>query len=241
MKKFYAVLILGAFLIGCGVVDLSSLPTATTPTPVKPQLTNDEVIKGLKEALTVGIKNAVDSSAVLDGFLKNPEIRLPFPPDAMKVKEKALNLGMQGQVEKFETTLNRAAEEAVKEALPIFKNAILNMSIQDGFGILKGGNGAATKFLKDKTSDSLAVAFLPKVKNATSKVQLTSYWNPIITKYNAAVALTGGEKINPDLDAYVTQLAIQGLFKLVEKEENKIRKDPGARVTDLLMKVFSNI
>ena len=241
MKKFYAVLILGAFLIGCGVVDLSSLPTATTPTPVKPQLTNDEVIKGLKEALTVGIKNAVDSSAVLDGFLKNPEIRLPFPPDAMKVKEKALNLGMQGQIEKFETTLNRAAEEAVKEALPIFKNAILNMSIQDGFGILKGGNGAATKFLKDKTSDSLAVAFLPKVKNATSKVQLTSYWNPIITKYNAAVALTGGEKINPDLDAYVTQLAIQGLFKLVEKEENKIRKDPGARVTDLLMKVFSNI
>ncbi|MCF8268601.1 MAG: DUF4197 domain-containing protein [Crocinitomicaceae bacterium] len=241
MKKFYAVLILGVFLIGCGVVDLSSLPTATTPTPVKPQLTNDEVIKGLKEALTVGIKNAVDSSAVLDGFLKNPEIRLPFPPDAMKVKEKALNLGMQGQVDKFETTLNRAAEEAVKEALPIFKNAILNMSIQDGFGILKGGNGAATKFLKDKTSDSLAVAFLPKVKNATSKVQLTSYWNPIITKYNAAVALTGGEKINPDLDAYVTQLAIQGLFKLVEKEENKIRKDPGARVTDLLMKVFSNI
>jgi hypothetical protein len=241
MKKFYAVLILGVFLIGCGVVDLSSLPTATTPTPVKPQLTNDEVIKGLKEALTVGIKNAVDSSAVLDGFLKNPEIRLPFPPDAMKVKEKALNLGMQGQVDKFETTLNRAAEEAVKEALPIFKNAILNMSIQDGFGILKGGNGAATKFLKDKTSDSLAIAFLPKVKNATSKVQLTSYWNPIITKYNAAVALTGGEKINPDLDAYVTQLAIQGLFKLVEKEENKIRKDPGARVTDLLMKVFSNI
>jgi hypothetical protein len=227
-------------MFGCGVVDISSLPTGT-PSPTKPQLTNDEVIKGLKEALTVGIKNSVDSSSVLDGFLKNPDIRLPFPPDAIKVKEKAINLGMQGQVDKFETTLNRAAEEAVKEALPIFKNAILNMSIQDGFAILKGGNGAATKFLKDKTSDSLAIAFLPKVKNATSKVQLTSYWNPIITKYNAAVTLTGGEKINPDLDAYVTQLAIQGLFKLVEKEENKIRKDPGARVTDLLMKVFSSI
>jgi hypothetical protein len=241
MKKFYAALILGAFLIGCGVVDLSSLPTTTAPTPVKPQLTNDEVIKGLKEALTVGIKNAVDSSAVLDGFLKNREIRLPFPPDAIRVKEKAISLGMQGQVDKFETTLNRAAEEAVKEALPIFKNAILNMSIQDGFGILKGGNGAATKFLKDNTSASLADAFMPKVKKATSTVQLTAYWNPIITKYNAATALTGGEKINPDLDAYVTQLAIQGLFKLVEKEENKIRKDPGARVTDLLMKVFSNL
>lgn len=240
MKKILTAFFIGSFLLGCGVVDISSLPTGN-PTPTKPQLTNDEVIKGLKEALTVGIKNSVDSSSVLDGFLKNPAIRLPFPPDAIKVKEKAISLGMQGQVDKFETTLNRAAEEAVKEALPIFKNAILNMSIQDGFAILKGGNGAATKFLKDKTSDSLAVAFLPKVKNATSKVQLTSYWNPIITKYNAAVTLTGGEKINPDLDAYVTQLAIQGLFKLVEKEENKIRKDPGARVTDILMKVFSSI
>jgi len=240
MKKLLTVLVITSILFGCGVVDISSLPTGNT-TPTKPQLTNDEVIKGLKEALTVGIKNSVDSSSVLDGFLKNPDIRLPFPPDAIKVKEKAINLGMQGQVDKFETTLNRAAEEAVKEALPIFKNAILNMSIQDGFAILKGGNGAATKFLKDKTSDSLAVAFLPKVKNATSKVQLTSYWNPIITKYNAAVTLSGGEKINPDIDAYVTQLAIQGLFKLVEKEENKIRKDPGARVTDILMKVFSSI
>ena len=240
MKKGLIIFFIASILFGCGVVDISSLPTGNS-TPTKPQLTNDEVIKGLKEALTVGIKNSVDSSSVLDGFLKNPAIRLPFPPDAIKVKEKAINLGMQGQVDKFETTLNRAAEEAVKEALPIFKNAIINMSIQDGFAILKGGNGAATKFLKDKTSDSLAVAFLPKVKNATSKVQLTSYWNPIITKYNAAVTLTGGEKINPDLDAYVTQLAIQGLFKLVEKEENKIRKDPGARVTDILMKVFSSI
>jgi hypothetical protein len=240
MKKLLTVFFIASILFGCGVVDISSLPVGNS-TPTKPQLTNDEVIKGLKEALTVGIKNSVDSSSVLDGFLKNPAIRLPFPPDAIKVKEKAINLGMQGQVDKFETTLNRAAEEAVKEALPIFKNAIINMSIQDGFAILKGGNGAATKFLKDKTSDSLAVAFLPKVKNATSKVQLTSYWNPIITKYNAAVTLSGGEKINPDIDAYVTQLAIQGLFKLVEKEENKIRKDPGARVTDILMKVFSSI
>jgi hypothetical protein len=240
MKKLLTVCFIASILFGCGVVDISSLPTGNTA-PTKPQLTNDEVIQGLKEALTVGIKNSVDSSSVLDGFLKNPAIRLPFPPDAIKVKEKAISLGMQGQVDKFETTLNRAAEEAVKEALPIFKNAIINMSIQDGFAILKGGNGAATKFLKDKTSDSLAVAFLPKVKNATSKVQLTSYWNPIITKYNAAVTLSGGEKINPDIDAYVTQLAIQGLFKLVEKEENKIRKDPGARVTDILMKVFSSI
>jgi hypothetical protein len=115
------------------------------------------------------------------------------------------------------------------------------MSIQDGFAILKGGEGAATRFLKDNTSEKLIAAFSPKVKEATSKVQLTSYWNPIITKYNAVTALSGGEKINPDLDAYVTQLAIKGLFVIVEKEENKIRKNPGARVTDLLQKVFGSL
>src|SRR5690606_5991604 len=136
--------------------------------------------------------------------------------------------------EKFETTLNRAAEEASKEALPIFKNAIMNMSIQDGFSILNNGNGAATKFLKDNTNSALMAAFAPKVEEAISKVKLTDYWNPIITKYNSAMTFTGGEKLNPDLDKYVTELAIQGLFTMVEKEENKIRQDPAARVTDIL-------
>jgi len=206
-----------------------------------PQLTNEEVISGLREALQVGIKNAVNKSAVLDGFLGNPEIRLPFPPDAIKVREKALQLGMNSQVEKFETTLNRAAEEAVKEALPIFTQAILTMSVQDGFAILKGGNGAATRFLQEQTSQQLYNAFLPKVKDATAKVSLTAYWTPLINKYNAAVALTGGERINSDLDAFVTQRAIEGLFKLVQQEEDKIRANPAARVTDLLAKVFGSL
>lgn len=229
-------------LVSCDVVDLSNIPNPIQTNPTtKPSLTNDEVIGGLKEALQVGIKNSINQTSVLDGFLGNAEIRLPFPQDAIKVKEKAISLGMQNQVDKFETTLNRAAEEAVKEALPIFINAITNMSIQDGFSILKGGDGAATKFLRDNTNGQLRSAFLPKVKEATSKVKLTEYWNPIITKYNAVTALSGGEKINPDLDAYVTDLAIAGLFKMVEKEENKIRKDPMARVTDLLSKVFGSL
>ncbi len=206
--------------------------------PVTNSLTNDEVISGLKEALSVGIKNSVSLTSVVDGFLGNPTIRLPFPPDAIKVKEKALNLGLSGQVEKFETTLNRAAEEATKEAMPIFIDAIKNMSVQDGFAILKGGNGAATKFLKDQTISKLVIAFTPKVKEATSKVKLTEYWNPIITKYNA---LTMGEDLNPDLDAYITQKAIEGLFIMVAKEEDKIRLDPAARVSDLLSKVFGSL
>jgi hypothetical protein len=148
---------------------------------------------------------------------------------------------MTAQVEKFETTLNRAAEEAAKEALPIFVDAITNMSVQDGFAILNGGNGAATKFLKDQTTAKLTTAFAPKVADAISRVKLTEYWSPIMTKYNAAMTLTGGEKINPDLNAYVTQKAIEGLFKMVEQEENKIRKDPAARVTELLAKVFGSL
>lgn len=206
-----------------------------------PSLTNGEVISGLREALSVGIENSVKNTSVMDGFLKNSEIRLPFPPDAEKVKQKALDLGLDGQVEKFETTLNRAAEEASKEALPIFVNAIKNMSVEDGFSILNGGNGAATSYLKNQTQDQLKAAFLPKVKEAISKVKLTEYWNPLITKYNTAMALTGGQKLNPDLDQFVTDKAIQGLFQMVEKEEDKIRLDPLARVTDLLSRVFGSL
>ena len=121
----------------------------------QPSLTNSEVISGLREALNIGIENSVKSTSVIDGFLKNSEIRLPFPPDAQKVKDKAIDFGLDAQVEKFETTLNRAAEEASKEALTIFVNAIKNMTMEDGFAILNGGNGAATQFLKDQTKSEL--------------------------------------------------------------------------------------
>lgn len=215
--------------------------TVLAPTPSVPPLTNSEVISGLKEALTVGIQNAVSLSSVTDGFLKNANIRLPFPPDAIKVRQKAMDWGLSSQVDKFETTINRAAEEATKEALPIFKDAILSMSISDGFTILNGGNGAATNFLKNNTTSKLIVAFRPKVDAAIKKVKLTDYWNPLITKYNGAMSLSGGQKINPDLGAFVTTRAIEGLFKLVETEENKIRLDPAARVTSILAKVFGSI
>lgn len=241
--KFFLFFSCALLIYSCDVLSqMPKLPKVTGNLPINApatnSLTNDEVISGLKEALSVGIKNSVSLTSVLDGFLGNPTIRLPFPPDAIKVKEKALNLGLSGQVEKFETTLNRAAEEATKEAMPIFIDAIKNMSVQDGFAILKGGNGAATKFLKDQTISKLVIAFTPKVKEATSKVKLTEYWNPIITKYNA---LTTGEDLNPDLDAYITQKAIEGLFIMVAKEEDKIRLDPAARVSDLLSKVFGSL
>ena len=117
----------------------------------------------------------------------------------------------------------------------------MKMSVQDGFAILNGGDGAATKFLSDNTTSALTAAFSPKVEAAISKVKLTDVWNPIITKYNTAMNFTGGTKLNPDLNQYVTERAIAGMFKMVALEENKIRKDPLARVTDLLQKVFGSI
>jgi hypothetical protein len=230
-------------LFSCSIIEdvSTTIINPTNNSSSKIDLTNEEVISGLKEALNVGIKNAVNLSSVTDGFLKNDIIRLPFPPDAIKVREKALNFGLSKQVETFEETLNRAAEEATKKALPIFIDAIKNMSVSDGFSILKDGEGAATKFLKIQTSNQLVLAFAPVVKEATTKVQLTAYWNPIITRYNGAMSLSGGQKLNPDLDAYITQKAIDGLFYLVEVEENKIRKDPIARVSDILVKVFGSL
>lgn len=227
------------FLSACEVLEdaANKFPTSTAA----PALSNSEVISGLKEALQIGIKNSVNLTSVSDGFFKNSAIKLPFPEDAIKVRQKAIELGMTSQVEKFELTLNRAAEDATKAALPIFADAITGMSIQDGFKILNGGDGAATRYLKENTTAKLTAAFAPKVAESINRVKLTEYWNPIITKYNSVITFTGGQKVNPDLNAYVTERAIAGLFKLVEQEENKIRKDPMARVTDILMKVFGSI
>jgi len=204
-------------------------------------LTNQEVIAGLKEALTVGTNNSAGLASKLDGFNANPKIRLPFPEDALKVKEKALELGLSSQVEKFELTLNRAAEEASKEAAPIFVNAVKNMTVADGFSILKGENNAATKYLEDKTSTQLRTAFAPKVESAIETVELTKYWEPLAKKYNLAVKFTGGDPVNTDLTDYVTTKAMGGLFTLISEEEGKIRENPAARVSDLLKRVFGSV
>jgi hypothetical protein len=201
----------------------------------EPGLSNDEVISGLKEALTVGTNNSSSLASKADGFYKNPAIMIPFPPEAMEMKKKLEKMGMKKQVDEFVMTLNRAAEEAAKDAAPVFTNAIKGMSVGDGFAILKGADSAATGYLKEKTSGELHDKFKPTVAAATKKVDVTKYWTPLVTTYNK---LPGVTKQNPDLDEYVTQRALQGLFKMIAEEEKKIRKDPAARVTDILKKVF---
>lgn len=200
-----------------------------------PALTNDEVIKGLKEALSVGTNNSSGMAAKVDGYLKNPKIFIPWPQEAKDMRDKLVKLGMEKKVTEFETSLNRAAEEAAKKAAPVFLDAITNMSIGDGFAILNGSDSAATHYLREKTYASLYNQFMPVVKEAITKVKVTSYWNPLVTKYNK---LPGVKKQNPDLNDYVCKKAINGLMTLILDEEAKIRKDPLARVTDLLKKVF---
>lgn len=246
MKKFPIVLGLASVMLfsQCDVLnDIASevVNTDGSGAVTAPKLTNDEVIAGLKEALTIGIQNGANLASMTDGFLKNDMIRLPFPEDAIAIKEKAIDLGLQGQVDKIELTLNRAAEEASKKAAPIFVDAIKNMSIADGFAILKGGDNAATNFLRQNTTDKLVAAFSPVVQNAIETVKLTEYWNPVASKYNFYAKYAGKPEINPDLNQYVTTKGIEGLFYMVEQEEAKIRKDPVAQVTDLLKKVFGSV
>ena len=198
-------------------------------------LSNDEVVKGLREALTIGSGNASGNASKRDGFLKNNLIKIPFPKEAKVVETKARQIGMGSQVDKFVTTMNRAAEEASKEATPVFVNAIKTMTITDGISILRGGDNAATTYLKGRTTAELTNKFSPIVKKAINKVELTKYWKPIINGYNR---IPGVKKQNPDLDRYVTEKTLEGLFTLLGQEEAKIRKDPVAQVTNLLRRVF---
>lgn len=210
--------------------------TGTNTSAAKPSLSNDEVIKGLKEALSLGTNNSSGTAAKVDGYLKNPKLFIPWPAEAQAMKDKLIKMGMKKKVADFETSLNRAAEEAAKKAAPVFLDAITNMSIGDGFAILKGADTAATHYLKEKTYAPLKSQFMPIVKEAINKVKVTSYWKPLATAYNK---VPGVKKQNPDLNEYVCAKAIDGLMLLIQEEEMKIRKDPAARVTDLLKKVFS--
>lgn len=210
----------------------SILNVTTTATP---SLSNDEVIKGLKEALTVGTNNSSGMASKVDGYLKNPKLFIPWPAEAQDMRAKLIKLGFQKKVTEFETSLNRAAEEAAKKSAPVFVDAITNMSIGDGFTILNGADSAATHYLREKTFTPLKAQFMPTVKEAIAKVKVTSYWTPLATAYNK---LPGVKKQNPNLDDYVCTKAINGLMTLIQDEESKIRKDPMARVTDILKKVF---
>jgi Protein of unknown function (DUF4197) len=203
----------------------------TTSTP----LTTAEVAQGLKEALIKGISNGSDLVSQLDGYFKNPEIKIPFPPEVKKVEDRLRQIGLGNEVDKFVMTLNRGAEDAAKEAKPIFIQAIRSMTIDDAWSILRGEQDAATQYLKRTTSGLLKEKFKPVIQNSLSKVNATKYYGDIVTRYNQIPLV---QKVNPDLDDYATDRAIEGLFVMIAKEEKNIRQNPVARTTEILKKVF---
>jgi hypothetical protein len=238
MKKVLITITFCVLFMGTSFAQLDQLKKAAKGlTSGTGQLSSEEIAKGLKEALTNGISKGSDLVSKVDGYFKNPEIKLPFPPEAKKAEDKLRAIGMGAEVDNFILTLNRAAEDAAKEAKPIFVDAIKAMTIQDAAGILKGNDDAATQYLKKTTTASLKSKFKPVVKNSLEKVNATKYYADLIKTYNKIPLV---QKLNPDLDEYATDKAIEGLFIMIAKEEKNIRKNPVARTSDLLKKVFGS-
>lgn len=234
MKKIYLLVLLA--VMGCTTAQINqALSSAGKTMGGDAPLTTNEVAEGLKEALIKGVSNGSDIASQLDGYFKNDAIKILFPPDVKKVEDKLRQMGLGGEVDKFVMTLNRGAEDAAKEAKPIFISAIRSMTIEDAWGILKGDQDAATQYLKRTTSAQLKEKFSPVIQNSLDKVNATKYYGDIVNTYNK-VPFT--DKVNPDLNDYATDKAIDGLFVMVANEEKNIRHDPLARTTDLLKRVF---
>ncbi len=231
MKKiFYSIFLLTIFS-GCDVAQQVLNQAGNSGS-----LSTTEIVSGLKQALTVGSENSSNKLSAVDGFFANAAIKILMPPEAEKVENTLRSLGLGSVVDKAILSMNRGAEEAAKSAAPIFINAIKQMTITDAIGILRGGDLAATNYFKEKTTTTLTEAFEPVIVQALAKVDATKYWNDVFTVYNKFSA----KPVTTDLTAFVTSKAIDGIFYQVGLEEQKIRKDPAARITDLLKKVFGS-
>lgn len=215
-------------------------------------ISNSENISGLKNSLNIGIENAVGNLGVQDGFLKNSATKILLPSEAQPILDNLkLIPGGQNLVDKAVLSLNRSAEDAVKEATPIFKKAILNMSISDGAKILFGGNEAATEYLRKNTYSQLQAAFAPIVKTSLGKpllagISTNDSWKTLSSGYNSVATsqmgkITGLKVVNVSLENYVTEKALDALFVKLAEEEEKIRTNPVARVNELLKKVFGQL
>ena len=215
-------------------VNVINAATQTITGNNKGSLSNDEIISGLKEALTIGTQNSTVKLGTVDGFFKDAALKILMPPEAEKVTNTLRSMGMGSLVDKAILSMNRAAEDAASGVGEIFINAIKDMSIADGIQILNGGNTAATDYLKTNTSKSLNEKMRPVIEVSLKKTNATKYWNDVFTNYNRVST----KKVQTDLTAYVTQKAMDGIFISVAEEEHKIRKDPAAQVTGLLKKVF---
>jgi hypothetical protein len=206
-------------------------------TTIVPSLNNNpfDISAGLKEALNNGIAKEVSKLTAEDGFLKNEAVKILIPEELQKVESELRKFGMGNIADQGIVVMNRAAEDAVKEATPIFVTAVKNMNISDAKSILIGNDNAATTYLQSNTNKELYAKFSPVVKQSISKVKADVIWNSIITKYNQLPFVT---KVNPDITDYITNKAMDGVFKMIAVEEKNIRTDLKSRTSPLLQSVF---
>lgn len=199
-------------------------------------LSESEIIDGLKQALEIGSANAVDLVSKAGGYYNNPAIKIPLPESVQKVEKLLRGAGLGSKVDAFELSMNQAAEKAAPEAKSIFWDAIKKMEFTDAKKILEGSDDEATRYFQDKTGGRLEQIFKPIVKDSMAQVGVTHTYQELNDK---AKSIPFAGSMSFDLDQYVTDGALNGLFKMLAEEEKKIRADPAARVTDLLQKVFS--
>lgn len=199
-------------------------------------LSNTDIASGLKQALDLGIDKQVSKLTQKDGFFKNDLVKILLPKELQKVDKALRDIGLASLADKGLKVLNRAAEDAVKEATPIFVNAVKGITFNDAKNILLGNDDAATNFLSTRTKTSLYNKFNPVISNSFSKVGADQIWSNLINKYNA-IPFTNN--VNPDLTDYVTNEALNGVFKMIAIEEKEIRTKISSRTTDLLRRVFA--
>ena len=235
MKKFLILLILFPVISNAQFKNILK-KSSETATGILNKNGKVDSAAGLKEALNKGITEQVSKLTQVDGFYKNELVKIVMPEELTKVDKTLRKLGMGSLADDGIKALNRAAEDAVKEATPVFVNAIKNIKIADAKTILMGNKNAATTYLQQSTNKELYTKFLPVVQQSIGKVGADKIWNGIIQKYNTVPLVS---KINPDLNDYVTNKALEGVFKMIAIEEKNIRTDLQSRTSTVLKKVFA--
>lgn len=238
MKARLFLILISLLLTSCAEKDLRQAIEIINATAEEVPLNQTEVAAALKDALSKGISKGAIIASARNGYFGDPRLKIEFPPEMEKVEKALRQIGLGNEVDRFVKQLNRGAEKAAERAKPIFIKAITSMTIRDAFDILNGKQDAATKYLIRTTGDDLYDEFLPVVSDKLEQTSATRYYDDIVKQYNR---LPGVRKVNPNLDAYATEKAIDGLFLLVAEEEANIRANPRARTTQLLRRVFGSL
>lgn len=233
MKKHTYKIILPIFIL---FISCAELQQVVNELPNSGPLSNADIATGLKQALDKGIDEQVTKLAHENGFYQNALVKIGLPDELQQVEKTLRDLGMGNLAEEGIKILNRAAEDAVSEATPIFVNAVKNITFTDAKNILLGSDDAATQYLKSNTSNALYDKFEPVIKNSFAKVGADQIWSNLINKYNTVPFV---QKVNPDLTDYVTQEALNGVYAMIAMEEREIRHKVSARTTDVLKRVFA--